>query len=187
MKSMDGDGKETLVVDHVGDDFDWSIPSSSGRENLTFVLARTVFDSGYLVLSIRYDGDFWQRELIRAADPPLITDFRLQIAQVAVAYEALKVFADELKAVSSDPTKSIGGVRAVMDASIFGQKFSLVIGRKAGVKYAGDYTSCAMMFTNGKTLTIDASFIVDQTCIRVCAESLDGFLGRVEATLIRSK
>ena len=157
-----------LDLDQVG----WSIRSSDGRSRMTCHSARSSQVEGTVTGSLTLERQAWQRDrpLKNAA---MTRDFRIELPQVVLRVDSLRRLRQRLVEWQVNPA---GFTCELCDAAAEDQSLSMTIGR--------DERLIADLFKPAFIVTYDAgpsmagrwAFLVDQSCLRLCAESLGEFL-----------
>jgi hypothetical protein len=149
----------------------WSITSASGRGKVVCRTVGRAKSAGKLVCSFEVEGIAWQRD--RAlSEASQTTDFRVELPQVVVQTDLLKSLRQRLVEWQSNPAEF---VCELCDAAEGDQRLALSIGRDDDLIYSAGKPACILTYACGASMTGRWAFVVDQSCIRLCAESLDQF------------
>lgn len=152
----------------------WSIVASSGRTSFNCTEPKPV-RPGVISCSLQIVGDFWERD--RDLSIANITqDFDVLIPQALFDLDALEELRHSLVQwpdhQSREFTCEIGA--KPMDGD---QRFTFSIGHDERLICTPTKPACALAYICGPSMNAKWSFVVDQSCIRSCAESLTEFLG----------
>jgi len=147
--------------------------SSSGRARINCVLiAQSKRAADVFVCRIEVSGDFWPRGVVRQTID-LTEDFHVVLPQVLIDLASLKALRERLIEWHVNPSSfSIElGVRHGE-----GQQLAFAIGQDDGLIYSVGKPACMLTYACGSAMKGRWAFVVDQSCIRLCAESIDAFM-----------
>lgn len=155
----------------------WTMHSASGRARISCTFVAHSHEAGALVCGFGAAGEFWPRgHIARSADT--VTDFHVTLPQVLIDLASLKLLRERLVEWQVNPS----GFALELGVSGKGdQRISFAIGRDENLIYSADKPACTLAYTCGSAMEGRWSFVVDQSCIRLCAEALGEFVRTVEA------
>jgi len=174
MKSTPEDLRGIQLVRHVDEQnsVHWSLSSASGRNhiNCTFLAYSERADT--LLCHIQVSGKFWRRG-VKQRPTDLINDFEITLPQVLIDIGALKTLREKLVEWQINPSgfKLELGVQSGND-----QRLSFSIGRQKDLIYSVDKPAATISYLSGASMEAKWAWIVDQSCIRLCAESIKDFI-----------
>lgn len=100
-------------------------------------------------------------------------DFAVLLPQVVVSNVALKDLRRRLVEWQINPSDFVCDLGAGTGGD---QALTLSIGRDSELIYSVGKPTCALTYRCGASMSGRWAFVVDQSCIRLCAESLNEFL-----------
>jgi hypothetical protein len=155
----------------------WSISSSSGREQLVISSARcaNITADSPIVCSVNLAGETWQRSL-RPAMGQVLQDFSLTVPEVLIRRAAILELLDNLN--SWQLTLHQFEIE-LADSCATDQSFVFELSRVNELIFKQDRPACTIRYSTGVAITTRSSFVVDQSCIALCAESLSSFVARL--------
>jgi hypothetical protein len=164
----------------------WSMPSNSGWYEMRCSARPRSARRGIVPCELSIEGRFWQRD--RALSSASLTqDFHVALPQIMIDVSALETLHDllvewqgnwrrvevELGVPAGDPRIS------EMEAAAGDQRLSVLIGESPELISSAQKPVCTIRYDNGPRMSGQCSFVVDQSCIRICSEGLREFIGRV--------
>jgi hypothetical protein len=155
----------------------WSLPSSSGRSHIDCALLSHSERANSLLCSIAVAGAFWQRG-VKRQPLDLTSDFEVVLPQVLLDIDALKHLRERLVEWQVNPSDFNVelGVRSEGD-----QQLSFSIGQDKDLIYSTDKPAATISYSCGASMNGRWAWVVDQSCIRRCAESIKDFVRAAEA------
>jgi hypothetical protein len=157
----------------------WSMPAASGRARFGCTFVAHSKATGALVCRVEASGEFWPRgDIDRSADT--VTDFHVTLPQVLMDLVALKLLRERLVEWQVNPSSF------ALELGVSGngdQRIAFTIGRDESLIYSVDKPACTLTYACGSAMEGRWSFVVDQSCIRLCAEALGEFVRTVEAAI----
>jgi hypothetical protein len=152
----------------------WEMPASNGRTQFKCSARERSVDHRTVVASITLEGDFWQR------DRPLklaafTREFSMTLPQVVLNLEALIGLAKMLE--EWQVSKRSFEIELATKESR--QQLLFRIGEDEGLICSADKPACTLSYHSGTMFDAKATFVVDQSCIRICSDTLNDFIGRV--------
>jgi hypothetical protein len=159
-----------LVVDN--GETCWSIHASSGRGRFKCFSKSQPTDAGTLVCAVQIVGEAWQRDR-PLADAALTVDFEVLLPQVVVDWLSLELLHQRLVEWQLNPYEfvcDLGG-KQVSD-----QRLTFAIGRNEKLIYSTLKPALTLSYSDGASMAGEWAFAVDQSCIRLCADSLVNIL-----------
>lgn len=134
--------------------------------------ARSSQVAGTVTGSVVLERQAWQRDR-PLKDAALTRDFRIDLPQVVLRIDALRRLRQRLVEWQVNPA---GFTCELCDAAVGDQALSISIGRDE--RLIADVFKPALIVTydSGPSMAGRWACLVDPSCIRLCAESLGGFL-----------
>jgi len=165
-------------MDHgVKETANWSMPAASGRARIHCTFVAYSREIGALVCGIEASGEFWPRGLGDRSGST-VADFQVALPQVVMDLASLKLLRERLVEWQVNPS----GFALELGVSGKGdQRITFAIGRDENLIYSVDKPACTLTYACGSAMQGRWSFVVDQSCIRLCAEGLGEFVRSVEA------
>jgi len=156
----------------------WSMPAASGRARIDCALLARSEKSDALVCQVNVIGEFWPRGRIEPGTDTT-NDFHVALPQVLVDFKSLKSLRERLVEWQVNPSDfSVAlGVQGEGD-----QRLTLAIGHDDNLIYSAGKPACMFTYACGSAMQGRWSFVVDQSCIRLCAEDIGKFVRALEAT-----
>jgi hypothetical protein len=174
-RNIRGVQRETLVATDVSYvEPGWSISASSGWIQVTCSAPACSARRGSVVCALSISGQFWQRDRDLAA-ASLTRDFQILLPQVVLELKAL----ERLQEMLTDWQASRDDVEAALTGAAADQHLSFSIGKDDGLIYTPDKPACTVRYECGPAMSGRSSFVVDQSCIRICSEEIRDFISRV--------
>jgi hypothetical protein len=142
----------------------WTMPSNSGRDAAMFTV-RGVGCAGQLVCEVAIDADFFA--LGRSALRPIVPDLRLRLCQAIVDTEEFRALLADLRRWEAERTP----FRRQLSADQPSPSLSVELDVRDGVICTPEQPVFNVHYET--TLTrIEHGFVVDQSCVAICIESL---------------
>ena len=158
-----------LVEQHVR----WEMPASCGRVRINCALvARSECANGALVCRIEVNGEFWPRGVVRQTIETT-EDFYVVLPQVLIEFASLKALRERLVEWHVNPSSFSIELGALHGE---GQQITFAIGQDDGLIYSVGKPACMLTYACGSAMKGRWAFVVDQSCSRLCAESIDAFM-----------
>lgn len=152
----------------------WVLSGSSGRGSLECVRVASVEGTGLVLCAVSVHGLLWDRRVqLSVAD--LVCEYEVRLPQVVISREALRDFACALDAWA--PGQSIGSIDLAVGAGA-GQKAHIRVGPFDGLLTRSDKPACVVELGSDSVMAAQCAFLVDETCLRMCAEEIRSFLGK---------
>lgn len=142
----------------------WTMPSSSGREAVTFTV-RGVGDAGRLIFEVAIEADFWSNGRNKAG--LIVPDLRLRLCQAVVDTEDLRALLADLRRWEADHTP----VRRQLSADPRDPSLTVELDQREGVICSPDQPVFYVRYDRFLT-RIEHGFVVDQSCVAIASESL---------------
>jgi hypothetical protein len=142
----------------------WTMPSSSGREAVTFTV-RGVGSAGRLIVEVVIQADFFA--VGREALGDVVPDHRLRLCQAVVDTEVLRALLADLRQWETDRT----AVRRQISADQSSQSLAVELGVRDGVICTPEQPVFTVRY-EGSLTQIEHAFVVDQSCVAIASESL---------------
>jgi len=160
------------VIEFDLDPAGWSIRSSDGRSRMACRSANYSQDTGKLTGSLTLERQAWQRDrpLQNAA---LTRDFRIELPQVVLRIDSLRSLRQRLIEWQVNPADF---TCELCDGTAGDQRLSMSIGRDERLIAAVFKPAFIITCDCGPSMSGRWAFLVDQSCIRLCAESLGELL-----------
>ena len=142
------------------------LPSSDGRCSIV----GKVVDTTELKVGICYlmrmsgSGMFWRRGSALTGEE--LQDFAFELPQVFVARDSLRTIRSELLSWLSSP-----GEIKLEFGKLEGQSLAFALGHVEGWICSRERPVCVFAYSSLR-FSMTASFCLDQSCVRVCTESL---------------
>ncbi|WP_457336920.1 hypothetical protein [Rhizobacter sp. P5_C2] len=157
-----------LDPDQVG----WSIRSSDGRSRMACRSTNSSQDSGKLTAALTLEQQTWQRDrpLQNAA---MTRDFRIELPQVVLRIDSLRRLRQRLIEWQVNPAHFTS---ELCDIAAGDQHLSMSIGRDERLIADLFKPACIVACDCGPSMSGRWAFLVDQSCIRLCADSLGELL-----------
>lgn len=157
----------------VGPENRWEMPSSSGRARIDCAfIARSERAADVLVCRIEVNGEFWPRGVVRQTIDTT-EDFHVVLPQVLIEFASLKALRERLVEWHVNPSSFSIELGAPYGE---GQQLTFAIGQDDGLVYSVGKPACMLTYACGSAMKGRWAFGVDQSCIRMCAESIDVFM-----------
>lgn len=153
----------------------WSFPSSSGRERVSFAGRALTSRLGTVAGSVTVTGTFWQRdrELSGAA---LTRDFDVVLHQVLVEVEDLVGLHRQLVAW----LQTFAEFECELGTAAPGDpRIHLQLGKNDGLICTRDRPALTLTYRGMPAMEGKWAFLVDQSCVRLCAEEVQAFLHEI--------
>lgn len=150
----------------------WSMPASNGRARIECALIGRSEKTDALICVIEIVSEFWARGRIEMGGNTT-NDFRISLSQVLVDLSSLKSLRERLIEWQVNPSDFRLQLGAQGDGD---QRLSLSIGHDENLIYAAGKPACIFTYESGSSMQGRWSFVVDQSCIRACAEELAVFV-----------
>ena len=171
--------KEIQLAHHVDEEANrWSMPAANGRSRIGCAFVRRSQEADALVCGVEAIGEFWPRG---HADhgAGTVTDFHVTLPQVLLDLASLKLLRERLVEWQVNPC---GFALELGIAGKGDQRITFAIGRDENLIYSADKPACTLTYACGSAMQGRWSFVVDQSCIRICAEGIREFVRSVEST-----
>lgn len=149
----------------------WTMPSSSGREAVTFTI-RGVGSAGRLIVEVAIDVDFFALGHEKLGD--IVPDLRLRLCQAVVDTNSLRALLADLRRWEADRTPVR---RQLCDDPTL----TVELGGREGVICSPDRTVFCVFYECFLT-HVERGFVVDQSCVAIAVESLARIVGAGGAT-----
>jgi hypothetical protein len=158
----------------------WSLSSSSGRNDINCTFLRRSEKPDALLCQIQVTGEFWQRR-VKQQPTDLTSDFEVVLSQVLVDIDALKSLREKLVEWQVNPSSfSVElGIQSGGD-----QRLSFSIGQEKTLIYSADKPAVTISYSCNASMESKWAWVVDQSCIRLCAESIRDFVRAAETERI---
>lgn len=173
MKSTREDRRGTHL-DILGDSpsRDWHMRSSSGRIGFSCRLLRASLKTRSVVCELGVTGQFFRRG-VTASSGDLVPDFDVRLSQVMLDVQALQNLRDRLVEWHTNP----GAFEVELGTSEEGdQRLSLALAQDPNLLFEVHKPACVVTYFSPSAMQGRWSFVVDQSCVRSCAEELRDFL-----------
>ena len=165
-------------MDHVIEETaNWTMPAASGRTWIRCAVVSYSPEIGALVVGFETSGEFWPRGSSDRSGST-VTDFQVALPQVVLGLASLKSLRERLVEWQVNPSSFALelGVGRKGD-----QRITCAIGRDENLIYSVDKPAFTMTYGCGSAMQGRWSFVVDQSCIWLCAEGIGEFVRIVEA------
>ncbi|WP_431046502.1 hypothetical protein [Roseateles sp. L2-2] len=153
----------------------WTMTSNSGRHRVSF---QTTVDAepveSTLLCSLTMEGAFWQRDR-SATDADVVDDLLICFKQILVDVHALKAFHAQL--LRWEHERAHFAVQLGSQAR-GAQSLSVSVGEDPSLIFNSEKPAFMICYRDGTTMETRWSFVVDQSCVRICIEALEEALGR---------
>jgi hypothetical protein len=154
----------------------WSMPSANGRTRIDCSESLDGRRVATCICSFEIEGLSWQRD--RALEVAnLVRDFTVQLPQVVIDLEALKELRERLIEWQVNPSDFICSLNV---GTVRDQTLTVSIGRNPDLIYDVGKPACTLVYHCGASMSGKWAFVVDQSCIRLCADSITEFLRNAE-------
>ncbi|MGJ7529171.1 hypothetical protein [Variovorax sp. GB1P17] len=107
-----------------------------------------------------------------------MTDFHVTLPQVLINLVSLKSLRERLVEWQVNPSAF------TLELGLLGkggQRITFAIGRDENLIYSVDKPACTLTYACGAAMQGRWSFVVDQSCIRLCAEGIGEFVRSIES------
>ena len=173
MKNIHDAPKETQMA-YLDDEhlLNWSMPSSSGRSQFYCTLLRHSERIGNSVCALKIKSDFWRRGS-KEAGMEMVSDLNVELSQVLlsqVAMHALQVKMNEWLE---------GGYLFEIELSAIGegdQKLIISLENDVNLLCTASKPAFVVNYSSGSVMQARWSFLVDQSCIRICTHEIQSTL-----------
>lgn len=155
----------------------WSMPAASGRARIGCAFLAHSQDTGTLVCGVEASGEFWPRGHTDH-NAGTTTDFHVTLPQVLIDLASLKLLRERLVEWQVNP------IDFALELGISGkgdQRITFAIGQDENLIYSVDKPACTLTYACGSAMQGRWSFVVDQSCIRLCAEGIGEFVRRIDS------
>lgn len=150
----------------------WSIVSASGRMRFELSAPTAQVGPAASLCSVKIESDFWQRDrdFTKAAG---FRDFDVCLYQVLIDPEAFGVLRNRLAAwlTTAAEFECPLGTHSPSDPGLI-----VALGKAPDLIYSASKPACTITYKNAPAMAAKWSFVVDQSCVRACIESLDQFI-----------
>lgn len=153
------------------------MPSSSGRARIECALVERSENSNALVCRIEVIGSFWPRGRIKPGTETT-SDFHVVLSQVLIDVQALKSLRERLLEWQVNPNDFDVALGARDEGD---QQLMLAIGRDDSLIYSAGKPACVVTYACGSVMQGRWVFVVDQSCIRLCADGIDEFVRALQS------
>lgn len=154
----------------------WTIPSNSGWRQFKCARTNHALRGDAICCSLHIYGDFWDRN--ENESKSLVPDFRVDLPQVLISAERLRHLIEDVDRWLVDQEnfeRSISSPKS-------GQDFTVIVNREPSLVYSIGKRAVTFRYTNGEAMIGKWSFVVDESCLRICRDSLSGFLDGIFAS-----
>lgn len=155
----------------------WTMLSASGRARVNCAFVTHLQEPGALVCGVEASGEFWPRgQVDRSAGT--VTDFHVTLPQVLIDLASLKSLRERLVEWQVNPSAF------TLELGLSGkgdQRITFAIGRDENLIYSLDRPACTLTYACGSAMQGRWSFVVDQSCIRLCAEGIGEFVRSIKS------
>jgi hypothetical protein len=150
----------------------WSLQSSSGRERVSFEGRMLTSRLGTVAGSLTITGTFWQRDR-NLSSATLTQDFDVVLHQVLVQAEDLVGLHRKLLAW----LQTYAEFECELSTSAPGDpRVRLQLGKNDGLICTRDRPALTLTYKGRPAMEGEWAFLVDQSCVRLCAEEMQAFL-----------
>ncbi|QSI33331.1 hypothetical protein GNX71_28705 [Variovorax sp. RKNM96] len=178
-KSIPEDPRAIQLERHADKErFQWAMPSASGRARISCALVGYSKDPGTLLCEVETSREFWPRGHDDRSQGT-IPDLQVKLPQVLINLASLKSLRERLVEWQVNPsafTLELGAAKG-------DQQIAFAIGQVQGLICSVDKPACTLTYACGAAMQGRWSFVVDQSCIRLCAEAMAEFLRSIEPPL----
>jgi hypothetical protein len=146
----------------------WSIGAASGRGRFDCFLKSRPDDAGTLLCAIHIVGETWQRDR-PLANAALALDFDVLLPQVVVNWLSFELLHKRLGEWQSNPNEfvcDLGG------KELGDQRLTFAMGRNERLICSTLKPALTFSYSDGASMAGEWAFVVDQSCIRLCADEL---------------
>jgi hypothetical protein len=152
------------------------MPSANGRSRIDCDFVAHADEGGAIVCGMKVQGDFSPRGL-RNYGSGQVNDFQVTLPQVLVNPQSLGLLRERLVEWQVNPSSfSLElGVSSGSD-----QRLTFAIGQDDKLIYSVAKPACILTYTGGSSMLGRWAFLVDQSCIRLCADGIGLFLTLIQ-------
>ncbi|MFT3777049.1 MAG: hypothetical protein QM772_02020 [Ottowia sp.] len=155
-----------------GDRIFWSLRSNNGRSRIECTLVGRSEKSAALICRIDVAGEFWHRGGANIG-PGMTNDFYVTLPQVLLDIRSVNSLYEHLIEWQRDKKSFIVSLGVLNEGD---QKVEISIGRDENLIYSIEKPACTFTYACGSSMQGKWSFVVDQSCIRLCAEDIGEFV-----------
>ena len=161
----------------------WSMRSSSGRISLSCELIRQSVKTRAMVCAIKMRGEFFERGAAKSVGE-LVPDFSVSLSQVLLYPQAVQLLRNRLVEWQTNPASFEVELGTSKEGD---QRFSIALAQDSQLRYEIHRPACIITYGSPSAMLGRWAFIVDQSCVRSCAEELRQFLATEGAELGESR
>ena len=158
--------------------FQWTMPSASGRARITCALVGYSKYPGTLLCEVETSREFWPRGHDGCGEGT-VPDLQVNLPQVLINLASLKSLRERLVEWQVNPS----AFALELGAAKGDQQLTLAIGQVQGLICSVEKPACTLTYACGAAMQGRWSFVVDQSCIRLCAEAMAEFFRSTEPPL----
>ena len=178
MKSTPEDLREIQLVHRVDEEsVHWSMSASSGRARIACTFVACSQKPSVLICGVEACGEFWPRGHSDHSAGTVI-DFDVKLPQVVISLDSLKALRERLVEWQVNPSSFALELGASEKSD---QRITFAIGRDENLIYSVEKPACTLTYACGSAMQGRWSFVVDQSCIRLCADGIGEFVRVVES------
>lgn len=150
----------------------WSIASSSGWMRLILSAPMAQVRLAAVPCSVKLESDFWQRDR-DAQQPKLTRDFDVRLHQVLIEPQSFGILRNKLDVwlTTAAEFEFQLGTHSPSDPLLI-----VSLGMVPDLICTHGKTACTFNYKSAPNMDAKWSFVVDQSCVRACIESLDRFI-----------
>ncbi len=153
-----------------GDDDAWTVTSDSGWRHFKCTRTSQARQGDTICCSLLVCGRFWDRNEVE--NKSLVADFRVELPQVLISAERLKLLLSEIDRWLVEQED----FECAISSPNGGQEFTVTVDREPSFVYSIGKRAITLRYGNGEAMVGKWSFIVDESCLRICRDGLIDFL-----------
>jgi hypothetical protein len=177
MQNTPEDPKEIQLEHHVNKkQIYWSMPSANGRSQFRCAPIGRSEKSAALICQLDIFGEFWPRGRINSGTKTT-EDFHVVISQVLIDFKSIQSLRERLVEWHANPSEFMIVLTSQDEGD---QQFKLSIGSDSKLLFSVWKPACVLTYECGSSMQGRWSFLIDQSCIRLCAEELGDFIRQVK-------
>jgi hypothetical protein len=121
-----------------------------------------------MICSIEVSGEFFERGVAKSS-AEVVPDFKVSLSQVLIDPQAIRVLRDRLLEWHTNPASFEVGLGTSKEGD---QSLSLSLAQDPQLLYEIHRPACIVTYGSPSSMHGRWSFVVDQSCVRSCADEL---------------
>lgn len=173
MKNIQDALKETQMV-HRDDNLSlhWSMLASSGRSRFDCAFIMRSQKSDSLVCALGISSAFWKRGIVDNG-AEIVNDINVELPQVLLDFKAIQIFCAKLNEWLQNGNQFAIDLGATTEGD---QKLRIGLEIDENLLCTTLKPAFTIHYSSGSVMQARWSFLVDQSCIRICAEEIQNAL-----------